>query len=672
MSKDPSLSWIGRWTRPLGGTDLVRSSRRSWWLPILVAVLLALAGIWTRSTMERAMRREIRDGMETLLRINVVALENWRTGHERVARVMAQSDEILDVVENPSAESFAHAVERVVAAKGYVGYALLDGSGRLLAARRAELIGQRVPSLQPFLATDADVFMTTPIELEGELVIGLLARLPGDRGWLAFGIDPEEFTSRLGTGRLGRTGETYAFNADGTMVSLSRFDADLAALGLLREGQRSILNIEVRNPGGDMTRGFVPSTPLKARPLTRMAAGAVAMMDDPRIESDIDGYADYRGVPVVGAWTWLSEYGIGVASEMDVEEAYASLSILRRVVWVLIVLLSVLALGAAAYNFALQKLRARVSEAQQLGQYSLGEKIGQGGMGEVYRAEHAMLKRPTAIKLLPSGLADTERKIRFEREVQMTSRLSHHNTVAIYDYGTTPDGHFYYAMEYVDGVTLHQMVEQTGPVPAARALYLLEQMCGSLAEAHAHGLIHRDLKPANVMVMNKPGLTDHVKVLDFGLVKALGEKSDVDVSVSGMVLGTPRYLSPESFRSSDGVDARADIYALGAIAYFMVTGQHVFEGDTVVEIVNQHMNVEPVRPSERLGEPVPTEIEEAILWCLRKDPDERPISVVALLDRLETITDAGHWTRADAERWWQGYRRRETEATGSMPGLGGS
>jgi serine/threonine-protein kinase len=210
-------------------------------------------------------------------------------------------------------------------------------------------------------------------------------------------------------------------------------------------------------------------------------------------------------------------------------------------------------------------------------------------------------------------------------------------------------------MEYVDGITVHDMVADSGPLPPARAVHLLKQACGSLAEAHGMQMVHRDLKPANVMVTNRPGMSDHVKILDFGLVKALGAEQ-TDVSVTGMILGTPRYLSPEAFRDMALVDARSDIYALGAIGYFMLTGTHLFEGDTVVEIVNQHLNADPVRPSERCGREIPKNVEDAVLWCLEKDPAERPISADALFDRLEGLGDIGHWGRDEADAWWRDYR----------------
>src|SRR4029079_4450667 len=202
--------------------------------------------------------------------------------------------------------------------------------------------------------------------------------------------------------------------------------------------------------------------------------------------------------------------------------------------------------------------------AKQLGQYALEDKIGAGGMGSVYKARHAMLRRPTAVKLLDADKMTPAAVSRFEREVQLTSALSHPNTVAIYDYGHTPDGIFYYAMEYLDGMNLDELVRCFGPVPEARAVHILRQVCGALAEAHAQNLVHRDIKPANIFLTIRGGLRDFVKVLDFGLVKALEGAESGNVASANVVTGTPLYLSPEAVNEPDKVDARADVYAIGA------------------------------------------------------------------------------------------------------------
>jgi eukaryotic-like serine/threonine-protein kinase len=294
-------------------------------------------------------------------------------------------------------------------------------------------------------------------------------------------------------------------------------------------------------------------------------------------------------------------------------------------------------------------LQQQVRAATELGQYTLEEKIGEGGMGAVYRARHALLRRPTAIKLLSSARADERQIRRFEREVQLTSLLTHPNTIAIYDFGRTPDGIFYYAMEHLDGITLEDLVTHAGPQPAARVTHILAQVCSALTEAHQMGLVHRDIKPANIMLSLRGCVPDHVKVLDFGLVKELAE-ADASTTAQGLLLGTPLYLAPEAITDPDTVGPRTDLYALGAVGYQLLTGHPVFEGDTVVEVCSKHMMAEPEPPSLDARLQVPAGLERVILACLAKAPAERPESAAALRVMLNGLTPA--WTEADAQRWW--------------------
>ena len=295
-------------------------------------------------------------------------------------------------------------------------------------------------------------------------------------------------------------------------------------------------------------------------------------------------------------------------------------------------------------------LRRRASRQNRLGQYTLIEKIGEGGMGVVYKANHALLRRPAAIKLLPSERADERDLRRFEREVQLTSMLTHPNTIAIYDFGRTAQGTFYYAMEYLDGFDLQTLVERDGPQEPARVAHLLAQLAGALQEAHAAGLIHRDVKPANVMCCQRGGTPDVVKVLDFGLIKQVGADAEGAQSDVHQIVGTPLYLSPEALIAPERVDAKSDLYALGAVGYFLLTGQPPFSGNSLLEVCGQHLHSEPVPPSERLGAPIPRELELLILSCLAKSPDERPVNAAAL--RAALLGFATDWTQERAAQWW--------------------
>jgi serine/threonine-protein kinase len=295
--------------------------------------------------------------------------------------------------------------------------------------------------------------------------------------------------------------------------------------------------------------------------------------------------------------------------------------------------------------------RHRSNARRMLGAYQLGEKIGEGGMGVVYKASHSLMQRSAAIKVLPAERAGERDRRRFEREVQLTSRLTHPNTISIYDYGRTPEGSFYYAMEYVDGCDLQTLVDQHGPQDPARVAHILAQLVSALGEAHRVGLIHRDIKPANVMLCERGGNADVVKVLDFGLIKdittARGSDTEADCE---RLIGTPLYMSPEQLTEPNRVDARSDLYAVGALGYFLLTGEPPFSGRTVLEVCSHHLRTMPVPPSVRLGAAIPRELEALIMACLAKQPEDRPQSAAALEAALHRF--APNWTQARARRWW--------------------
>ncbi len=298
-------------------------------------------------------------------------------------------------------------------------------------------------------------------------------------------------------------------------------------------------------------------------------------------------------------------------------------------------------------------LREEAREAQQLGQYTLEGRLGKGGMGEVYKASHVLLRRPTAVKILRPEQAGEKSIARFEREVQLTSRLTHPNTIAIYDYGRTPENLFYYAMEYLEGVTLEELVRKDGAQPPARVLHILAQACGSLAEAHRTGLIHRDIKPANIFLCERGGTHDVVKVLDFGLVKNIDQPDDSSISVANTIKGSPLYMSPESIRTPDELDVRSDIYSLGAVAYYLVTGKPLFDSKNFLEICSLHLQTVPEKPSARGGRSVPEDLEGLVMRCLEKNPDARPANARELHEALRACADFGTWTERDAASWWK-------------------
>ncbi|HEV3255339.1 MAG TPA: serine/threonine-protein kinase [Gemmataceae bacterium] len=318
-----------------------------------------------------------------------------------------------------------------------------------------------------------------------------------------------------------------------------------------------------------------------------------------------------------------------------------------------VLVLVVAAVAAVFGTHVIITLRREAFEAKQLGQYRLITPLGAGGMGEVYLAEHLMLKRPCAIKLIhPGQAADPHVLARFEREVRMTARLSHWNTVEIFDYGRTEDGTFFYVMEYLPGRSLEDLLQRHGPLPAERVVHLLRQACQGLREAHAIGLIHRDIKPGNLFAAQRGGLYDVVKLLDFGLVKPVAETPSARLSQEGAISGTPLFMSPEQARGLPDLDARSDIYSLGAVAYTLLTGRPLFERTTPWEVMISQARDDVVPPSMVQAD-VPDDLERVILRCLAKRPEDRFQDTDSLEQALAECAAADQWTQSQAARWWQ-------------------
>jgi hypothetical protein len=511
-----------------------------------------------------------------------------------------------------------------------------------------------------FRAGVPTMFAAAPIRsADGKVIAVLALRIPPDK----------DFTRILATARAGESGETYAFGRKGLMLSDSRFDDELKRLGLIPDTPeaQSVLTLELRDPLVDLTRGQQSPKRRAEQPLTRAVAAALAGQSG----VDVAGYRDYRGVPSVGAWTWLEDLDMGLVTEVNVAEALGPLRILRLGFGFIFALLVL----AAVAVFLLMRLARRLHEsarkaalkAKQLGQYALDGEIGSGGFGTVYRGHHALMRRPVAVKLLDPRQANEHSITRFEREVQLTCQLTHPNTIALYDYGRTPDGLFYYAMEYLEGLALDKLVQGFGRQPEGRVIHILRQVCGSLAEAHAQGLVHRDIKPANIFLTRRGGIPDFVKVLDFGLVKARNLEGQVELTGATATLGTPLYMSPEAVRHPECVDASSDLYSLGCVGYYLLTGEPVFAGLSVGEVLMDQVESPPEKPSARLQGPVSPDLEALLMSCLAKKPAERPASADAFEAALAKCAAVPRWTRAEADEWWRKRAAAQTDQTMVIP-----
>ncbi|HUQ69301.1 MAG TPA: serine/threonine protein kinase, partial [Planctomycetaceae bacterium] len=574
-------------------------------------------------------------------------------------------------------------------AHDYHGYFVIDQAKRVLSATADDLIGQSdIPDYDATVtrALDGETALSPPFpsvmtfkDETGRMRSGVptmyICAPIRDASFqvvavLGLRIRPERgFRQILRLGRMGATGETYAFNNAGRMVSNSRFDEQLIQLGLLLDepGSQSMLKLDIRDPQGDLTASHRPKVRRSELPLTKMATSAIAG----NTGVDVEGYRDYRGVSVIGAWTWLPRMQIGIATEMDASEAFRPITILKYTFFGLIGLLGVAAAAIFAFTVQVARLQREAQRAavasQKLGQYTLEKKLGSGGMGIVYKGHHAVLRRPTAIKLLDVEKVNDSSLERFEREVQITCQLNHPNTVAIYDFGRTPEGVFYYAMEFLDGIDLQALVDKYGPQSESRVIHILHQICGSLYEAHTQGLVHRDIKPANVMLNRRGGEPDFVKVLDFGLVKAVDDQKQARLTAANSLTGTPLYMSPEAIQTPNAVDARSDLYAVGAVGYFLLTGKPVFDAANLIDLCQLHISQQPTPPSERVGHAVAADLETVLLNCLDKSRAKRPQTARDLSLQLARCASAGEWSIEAADAWWNRHERGTSGGENAAP-----
>jgi serine/threonine-protein kinase len=308
-------------------------------------------------------------------------------------------------------------------------------------------------------------------------------------------------------------------------------------------------------------------------------------------------------------------------------------------------------------------LGREVSRARELGSYRLVERLGAGGMGEVWKADHRLLARPAAIKLIRSpsgtapGMASDDMHRRFEREAQVIARLRSPHTVTLFDFGVADDGAFYYVMELLEGLDTERLVRRFGPMPAERVVWILRQVCHSLSEAQSCGLVHRDIKPANIFLCRYGEDFDFVKVLDFGIAKAIADspvaQTQTNLTLANIIQGTPAFIAPEQALGNTEIDARADIYSTGCVAYWLLTGALVFTADTPLKLLMAHAHSTPERPSAKSELPIPPQLDALVMSCLEKNRDNRPASARALLERLDAIGLQNPWTPDRARDWWK-------------------
>jgi hypothetical protein len=673
MSTVPAESWHRR---------LARLGQRRPFEIVFALVALAAAALWVYGGVQRALEQLAAQNLRTLVAGEATVIDAW-VGEKRLnvqrwaadPRVTEATRQLLAAAERGESDAAAACagepglrwlalIDQLRQAETATAAHLIDPQGRVLAARTVAKCGrslsaaQRVPfeavlagaarfhpsqtSVDRIGVTDADgkpkVWIAAPVTDNNGRVIAVL-----DIGKPAAGRFSELFEAM----RSGESGEAYAFDLSGRMLSESRFRAELEESRSLRPGESAVLALRLTD--GEDAAGERLSR------LIRQALTAISAPAQPgaiRQGELLAPYVNYRGESVVGAWRWLDDMGFGVAVEVAEREAFAPMARLNTVFAVLGVALGLVAFSLAVTLLRVQRMARQVEAERHVGNYEMFEEIGQGGVARVYRAQHRLLKRPTAVKVIQLHRSTDELLARFDREVRLCSQLMHPNTIEIFDYGRTPEGLPFYAMELLDGATVLQLVERGGPFGAARTVHVLRGVAGSLAEAHERGLVHRDVTPANVMLCRKGGQYDVPKLLDFGLIKDTRGEHTRDLTQALRVLGTPSYMAPERIVQPGSADFRSDLYAIGAVGYFLLTGRPPLDGDTDLSLAYHVVNTEPTPLHEIAPHPVPEALARLIGDCLSKQADARPQTAAAIGEALDLLARAHPWTQAEARAAW--------------------
>jgi serine/threonine-protein kinase len=651
-------------------------------------IVLGAIGWWTHHEVELSMRATRGAALKSVLDSEAQSLRLWIDDQKLSVRRLARDRQLRERVgtaakdaaaasaidcRSPQAGQLVAQLDEALAGAGTVAFNVVNSSGQIVASNFSEYCGLRYRAeaferdLAPafggetlFVPPHHDtanlerapqslpldrplIWIRTPIRNDADEVIAALGI-----GHLA----DEQFSTILAAARAGATDEVYAFDRKGVMLSKSRFEATLSERAMLPTGSSAVGRLVLRSPNTDET----------ARTQLIEAALASHSGHDDTSGMLLDPYPGYLATPVVGGWRRLAEDDLFIAIEMSADEAYAPLEALDTVFTVVFSAL-ILAVCVALFSwFTAVLIRAEV-EKERMGPYWLGERIGEGGVGNVYRARHDLLKRPSAVKLLKPTRATDEMTARFRREAKLASQLTHPNMIEIYDYGVGIDATLFYAMELLEGDTVGELVVRGGPMPVARAVHILRQVCAGLAEAHGKGLVHRDISITNIMACLYGGEYDFVKILDFGLVKSVvGEQSQA-ITRSVRILGTVQYMAPERLHDPADVDVRADVYAVGAVAFFLLSGRRMFESEDTMALTSRVINEVPPRLSEVSTQPIPSELDELVAACLEKQRESRPASILDVKEVLDRIAERNRWSQSDAKSAW-GALHKESEASG--------
>jgi len=667
-------------------------ARRSAIVAIICALLTGLS-IWVYLGVERSVRELRAQSLPALLEAKTRSLEvlidERRADAERLARQgdlasltldlarrsLAQPDRTAELCTSPEIAQWRELVRPFAELEGLAAINAIDRSGRIVAStldgtcgqsaqarisapRLAEVLAGRTQFIRPF-AQDP-LLVAAPPFLRDRPLAWVEAPVHDDQGTVIAALGfarfiDSEFQAILAARRTGSTDDAYAFDERGIFLSEPRFTDRMNG-----QGGKAAFTRAAKEPGSDGTMLTLPVEAALAVSNLRAPAGSSRFSG-----VVLDSYRNYAGDDVIGAWRWLPDARIGVVAEIGVGEAYAPLFYVRAALGATLALFVLTAAFAAWSALALIRSAKAPAAGRRLGAYKLERPLAEGGMATVHFARHALLKRPTAVKILKRHLATDENLARFEREVRLASELSHPNTVEIYDFGHTPDGLFYYAMEFIDGLTLTELVQKDGPLPVERARRIALQVGHALVEIHGRGMIHRDLKPDNVMITERGALPDFAKLVDFGIGKRLDARGpnahpddERELTRAIRLLGTPAYMSPERIGDAGALDPRTDLYGLGGILFFLIAGRPPFYHPDEGQMLRDVVATPAPRLSELSARALPAALDRLCAWCLEKDPAARPANVREVIALLESFS-ADDWGDVQAAAWWAAWHQAQ-------------
>jgi hypothetical protein len=654
---------------------------------LTATALVVLARLWMLGRMETELRHQAIARLEGTVDSRMMLLRSWAERQKFTAsRILADPalvshlELLKDLAEaapgdkekiksSPSFRAVAETMSRAPAEIDELGFIVLTPGGICCCAASDALIGL---SLAPSGATyqkrilQGDWIVSRPYP-DRQFAKGLNPDYSRQVMFVAGPVqDPQGKVLAIGVFRFSPRREFYslfpggeakllAFDEKGLILNDYGEAEELRAYGVLAglpEGQSPLLRLRLRDPGGDLRAGFRPERAPDSWAPTLMSLRATRGGRG----SSLSEYRDLLGRSVLGAWTWIPEWDMGVGAEQPVDRVLAPTTPAR-------LLLSLLLLVPLAFTAALlfvtqsRRLGMRRGGNTGFASYDRVRSIGRGAPAEVFLGWCEVLRRSAAVKILNHPTPDPATRARFLREAKIASGLGHPSAIQVFDYGQTPEGRPFYAMEYVEGITCAQLLALENPLPVARVVGLLRQMAGALEEAHSLGLLDRDLNPTHVMISRKGGLADVVKILDFGASRSLRAAGE-PFSGSPDLLGAPAFVAPERLRSPESLDPRMDLYSFGAMAFFLVTGRNVFEGSDSSEVIYQALSAPRPSPSQLRGERLPLDLELLIQDCLEGDPDRRPASFQEVLVLLGQVEAEIPWSQDQSRAWWEANRNR--------------